>query len=146
MLGILMTALHKSYMYNGDLGKMKAGFAKKFTGATLEIKVRIQTAGCWMQAAGYMLLAACCWWLVVGCPLLAVNPHCYCWLANLLLIAVGCILSGVNSDVVSCKCVLQDEGGIPTIDIDVAQPRRTKRMASLKSQSHMSATCVAICI
>ena len=47
--------------------------------------------------------------------------HCYCWLANLLLIAVGCLLSGVNSDVVSCKSVLQDEGDIPTIDIDVAQ-------------------------
>ena len=38
MLGITMTALHKSY--NGDLGKMKADFAKKFAGATLEIKVR----------------------------------------------------------------------------------------------------------
>jgi hypothetical protein len=57
MLGIPMTALHKSY--NGDLGKMKADFAKKFAGATLEIKVRVQTAGCWMQAAGYILLAAC---------------------------------------------------------------------------------------
>jgi hypothetical protein len=47
--------------------------------------------------------------------------HCYCWLTHLLLIVVGCILSGVNSDVVSCKSVLQYEGDIPTIDIDVAQ-------------------------
>lgn len=84
MLGIPMTALHKTY--NGDLGKMKADFAKKFAGATLEIKVRTQTAGCWLLAAGGWLLAAP--WttaqlLVIGyCALLqlAVQPFANCML------------------------------------------------------------------
>ena len=56
MLGIPMTALHKTY--NGDLGKMKADFAKKFAAATLEIKVRTQTAGCLLLVAGYWLPTA----------------------------------------------------------------------------------------
>jgi hypothetical protein len=76
---------------------MKADFAKKFAGATLEIKVRTQTAGCWLLAAGDWLLPAhwiaCCWLLTIWS-----QQRC-------------CEL----------QYVLQDEDDIPTIDIDVAQ-------------------------